>query len=246
MDWFDKIKIAILDIFFPKFCLGCGKEGTYLCKDCQSCLEISENIFCLCKKPKMIPLLESSEILGKCNACRSKNLDGLFFPLSYKHNLVKEIIHQLKYEPFVKDLAKTLTELIIAHFFLLDNKKVWENKILVPIPLERKKLKWRGFNQAEEIAKELANKLGIPLLTECLKKIKITLPQAELSEKERKGNIKGAFLARNTNLIKNKKVLLVDDVYTTGATMEEAAKVLKEAGAKEVWGVVVAREPLID
>jgi len=246
MKWINKIRDTLLEILFPKFCFGCGREGTYLCKDCQSCLEISEDIFCLCEKPKLIKISDSSEIRGKCNACHSKNLDGLFFPLSYQNKLIKELIHQFKYEPFVKELAKPLTELIIAHFFLLGNKKVWENKILIPIPLGKKKLKWRGFNQAEEIAKELSHKLRIPLLTECLKKAKRTISQTELSKEERKENIKGAFLAKNTHLIKNKKILLVDDVYTTGATMEEAAKVLKQAGAKEVWGVVVAREPLID
>ena len=244
MKWSDKIKDRLIEILFPKFCFGCGKEGAYLCHDCQSCLEILENIFCLCKRPKIILLSESSKTLGKCRACQLKNLDGLFFPLSYQNNLVKETIHQLKYEPFVKELAKPLAKLIIAHFFLLDNKKVWGNKILVPIPLERKRLKQRGFNQAEEIARILSSKLNIPLLPDCLKKIKTTSPQVELSQKERIENIKGAFGIEKPNLIQNKKILLVDDIYTTGATMEEAARILKEAGAKEVWGVVVAREPL--
>ena len=237
-----KLKEAFLDILFPRSCFGCGREGSYLCQDCQSCLDISEDVFCLCSIPRRL-VFSSNMNSAKCGRCLSKKLNGLFFPLSYQNNLIKELIRQFKYDPFVKELAKPLAELIIAHLNLID-KEVWKNKILIPVPLHKKRLKQRGFNQAEEIAKELAKKLNISLLVNCLKKVKITSPQAKLSEKEREKNIKGAFLTKNHNLIQGKRILLVDDVYTTGATMEEAAKVLKQAGAKEVWGVVVAREPL--
>ena len=112
---------------------------------------------------------------------------------------------------------------------------------MVPIPLTKKKLKQRGFNQSEEIVKELSESLKIFFLDDCILKIKETSPQIELSGKAREENIKGAFLVKNNEKIKNKKILLVDDVYTTGSTMEEVSKVLKESGAKEVWGLVVAR-----
>jgi ComF family protein len=111
----------------------------------------------------------------------------------------------------------------------------------VPVPLSKKKLRWRGFNQAEEIAKELANFLKIPLISDCLIKTKETKDQVELSEKERKENVKGAFYIKNKEKIAGKNVLLVDDVFTTGATMEEAAKVLNEAGSEKIVGVVVAK-----
>ena len=112
---------------------------------------------------------------------------------------------------------------------------------MVPVPLSKRKLKRRGFNQAEEIAKELSKILRIPLISSCLVKIKETPSQTELSEKERKEKIRRAFLVKEKQGIEDKKILLVDDVYTTGATIEEAAKVLKEAGAKEVFGMVIAR-----
>ena len=107
--------------------------------------------------------------------------------------------------------------------------------------MEKKKLKKRGFNQAEEIAKELSLFLKIPLFNNVLIKIKETLPQIELSDKEREENVSGAFFCQNKKEIGGKKILLVDDVYTTGATMEECARVLKEAQAKEVWGLAIAR-----
>ncbi len=224
-------KDFFLDIIFPKFCLNCSREGDYLCEDCQGLLDIS----------------------GFHQTFSTKRLKDLYFPLSYQNFLVKKIIHQFKYQPFVKELSKTLASLIIEHFQLLDNKPDFfsfpENRsssqeanfILIPIPSTKKRLKWRGFNQAEEIGKELAIFLKISLLNNVLAKIKETPPQVELSDEERKENIEGAFIVRNEELIKNRKILLVDDVYTTGSTMEEAARVLKGAGAKEISGIVVAR-----
>jgi len=231
------MKNYLLDIFFPRFCFGCGKEGTYLCQDCQSCLEVIEDNFCLCENPKRLP--ES----GKCGSCQRKKLDGLFFAVSYQNKIVKKLIQEFKYEPFIKDLAEPLTNLIINHILLLNEENRFrKGDVLIPIPLSKRKLKSRGFNQAEEIAKELSKELKIPVVADCLIKTKENLPQMELSGKERIENIKGVFEIRNKEKIQNKKILLVDDVYTTGATMEECAKILKQAGAKEVWGVVIARE----
>ena len=230
------LKNYFLDMFFPKFCLGCHKEGTYLCEDCFSVLEIIENHYCLCKKPQRLPQS------GKCHACFAKKLNGLYFALSYQGNIVQKIIHQFKYEPYVKELAEPLSSLIIAHFSVSCNPQIEnQNYILVPVPLTQKKERKRGFNQAKEIAKELSGKLNISLENDVLVKIKETSPQVELGEKERIENPRGAFWVRNAEKVRVGKILLVDDVYTTGATMEECAKVLKEAGAKEVWGVAIAR-----
>jgi len=132
--------------------------------------------------------------------------------------------------------------LIIAHFNLLEKPlESWKDFILVPVPLTNKKKRKRGFNQAEGLGEELRKSLGIPLLKNCLLKIKETPPQIELQKEERLKAQKGVFLVKNKGEIKERKLLLVDDVYTTGATMEECAKVLKIAGAKEVWGVAIAR-----
>jgi len=243
----EKIKKFFLDIFFPKLCFNCGREGSYLCEDCQSLLEISRYQYCLCQKPNRLSRG------GKCKKCHSKKLGGLYFALDYQNPLIKKLIQKFKYEPLIKELAETLSLLIITHFQLLDNKPnffspVREGKssnganfILIPIPLNEKRLKWRGFNQAEEIGKELSKFLKVPLVSNCLLRVKNTYPQVELTLEERKENVKGIFICQNQKEIFGKKILLVDDVYTTGATMEEAAWVLKESGAKEVWGIVVAR-----
>jgi len=226
-----KVKNFILDLLYPQFCFNCGREGSYLCEDCQSILGV----------------------LNTHQKHQTQNLKDLYFALPYQNLLIKNLIRKFKYQPFVKELAIPLTSLIITHFQLLDNKPnffypVRDRKssngadyILIPVPLEKKKLKWRGFNQAEEIGKELAKFLKIPLIKDALVKIKETLPQIELSEEERKENIKDAFSIKNGNQILGKKILLVDDIYATGSTLEEYAKVLKKAGVKEIIEIVVAR-----
>ena len=219
----DKIKNFLLDIFFPKFCFSCKKEGSYLCKDCKATLEISEI---------------------QCPKCQSGKLNGLYFALPYKSPLIKELIKKFKYEPFAKEISNTLVSLILDHFLLIEKnpQKDFADFLIIPVPLYKLREKWRGFNQAAEIGKRLSQRLNIPLQENILIKIKKTAPQVNLDKKEREENIKGVFLIKNREFLKERKILLVDDVYTTGSTMEECAKVLKKACAKEIWGVVVARE----
>jgi len=229
------IRDFLLDLLFPKFCFGCQKEGVYLCDDCAAGLEVSEYQYCLCQKP--LRIIRG----GKCQRCSFKKLNGLYFSVSYQNTLVQALIKNFKYKPFIKELAGPLAALVISHFQLLDRRPDFSGFILVPIPLTKKRFRQRGFNQAEELAKELAASLNIRLSTEVLIKIKESLAQAELTNKDREKNIKDVFACKNPVLVQKRKVLLADDVYTTGATMEEAAAVLKEAGASEVWGITVAR-----
>ncbi len=237
-----KIKDFFIELFFPSFCLGCKKEGVLLCQDCKSTLEISEYNYCLCSKPLRLPAGSRS---GKCNRCQDKKLSGLYFALPYKEKfLTKRLIYQFKYEPHLKTLAKDLSGILIAHLVLTKNntEDIWENSMLIPVPMDSKKIKNRGYNQSQELAKELAKTLKIPVISNNLVKIKATLPQVDLKAKERETNVKGAFLVKNAPEIKNKKIFLLDDVYTTGSTMEECANVLRTFGAKSVWGIAIARE----
>jgi len=150
--------------------LNCQREGSFLCEDCQAILDISSSH----------------------QEFQTENLSDLYYPLEYKNPLIKNLIKRFKYEPLVKELAKDLTSLIIAHFQLLDPPPNFGggDYVLLPVPLEKRKLKWRGFNQSEEIGKEISKFLNIPLINDILFKIKETLPQVELSEKEREENIK--------------------------------------------------------
>jgi ComF family protein len=237
-------KKFLLDILFPQFCFGCGKEGCLICQDCLMTIEISEYQYCpFCQKP--VRVFER----GCCQKHRGRALNGLFAATSYQNPLVKKLITNFKYEPYLKSLAKPLAFLIISHFLLSENKlilKEQENSFLIPVPLRVYKKRNRGFNQSEEITKYLSDFFKIPYQFNNLIKIKKTQSQVELKREERERNIRGAFKLKNPQLVRGKRIFLVDDVFTTGATMEEAARVLKTAGAREVWGIVVAREPLSD
>ncbi len=197
-----KTKKLILDILFPKFCFSCKREGSYLCQDCQSLLDIT----------------------GFHRNYQGKNLDDLYFSVNYKNPLVKQLIKNFKQEPFVKELKEPLSYLIISHFQLMDNQPDFSDFSLIPVPLDRKKLKWRGFNQTEELGKELSKFFDIPLISNC---------------RIRKNE---GFYIKDKGIVKNKNILLVDDFFSTGSTMEDCAKVLKEAKARKVIGIVIARE----
>ncbi|MCH7605018.1 ComF family protein [Patescibacteria group bacterium] len=221
----------VLDSVFPKICVSCRKEGSHLCEDCFSLVSLTNAVS---------PLTHSSL------------LSGLFAATSYQDVLIQKIIHNYKYPPFLRDLSLPLASFILAHLALLDKPHGFNNPqgrsqsgsagyILIPIPLHKKRLRWRGFNQAEKIAKQLSNILMMPLYSNILVKTKHTAPQTGLSEEERETSVEGTFAVQKPDLVTNKKILLVDDVYTTGSTMEEATKMLKRAGAIQVFGVVVAR-----
>ena len=237
--WKNNIKKAkefVLDILFPKFCINCGKEGSYLCQDCASLIDITERQYCpFCNPPKIVSDGRT------CSSCRkTKKLNGLYSATSYNNQIIKKLVYQFKYS-YIKEISNPLSKLIISHFDNLNKTRDILDHVLIPIPLHKKRLKKRGFNQSEEIAKELSKSLGIPVYNNVLIKIKQTRDQTKLKREEREKNVKGAFVCENRKLIHNKKILLVDDIFTTGATMEQGAIALKSAGAKEVWGVVVAR-----
>ena len=249
----EKSKKFILDLLFPKFCLGCKKESTYLCDDCRALLDISEYNYCLCDRPSRLPFQTKT---GKCNKCSDKKLSGLYFALPYKdqpslklrpgkeNSLTKKLIWHFKYDPYLKDLAETLASILTEHFVLAINntEEIWQNSILMPVPIHSKKLRERGYNQSEELAKELSKVLNVPIVSNVLVKIKNTEPQMKLSKSEREKNLEGVFAIKNPEKIRDKKVFLVDDVYTTGSTMAECAKTLKKSGVKTVWGISLARE----
>ena len=174
------------------------------------------------------------DCLGKINRPNTPRLNGIHIAADYQDLVLKKALWMLKYRG-VKQLAKPLAKLI--------RERVWkkletENWLVVPVPLSKNKLRRRGYNQAELIARELSANVRADIL---FKKFH-TKSQVEVKDKEeRLANIVGSFEIKNHQTIMGKKIILIDDVLTTGATMSEAKKVLKKAGAKKVAGVVVAR-----
>ncbi|MBI4842921.1 MAG: ComF family protein [Nitrospirae bacterium] len=123
-------------------------------------------------------------------------------------------------------------------------KELPEADMAVPVPLYTKRLKERGFNQSALLGKHIANRAGVPLMLNVLVRSRNTLPQVGLSAKERRKNIMNAFDVVSHESVKGKKVMLIDDVFTTGATVNECSKVLKKAGAEEVFVVTLTHGKL--
>lgn len=240
-------KDYLLELLFPIKCAVCEKEtgnkkkNKLVCTDCLKKISPSLDFYC--------SLCEAKTIDGKlCFSCRiiisntEKNfyLDQLIYPFSYKNPAIQKVIKAFKYR-FIKDLDRPLGRLIISYLDKIKGKIDLKDTVIIPVPLHKRKFNQRGYNQSELIAAEISRYLNIGVINDCLFKIKLTKDQAKLEENKRFGNLKGAFLCAKPWLAAGRKIILLDDVYTTGATMAEAAKVLKEAGAKEVVGLVIAR-----
>ncbi|MBI4359053.1 MAG: ComF family protein [Candidatus Nealsonbacteria bacterium] len=219
-----RIKSFLADLCFPQFCFGCRKEGSYLCPDCLAVIDVLSSFFCLCPEPRRL------ERPGKCSACQKSSLDGLYFAAAFRQPLVKRLIRQYQSPPYVKELGKNLADLIISHFALAEKQKELGGSLLVPVPIDRAAWRTHGFNPAQEIAQNLARAWRLPCLIDALM----------LNEDGSNG-----FTSQKQSLVDRKKIFLVDGLYVTGQIMEKGARALKEAGAKEVWGIAVARGQVI-
>ena len=231
----------LLDFLFPKQCFGCGRHGSYICADCLNKIKTNSNRICpVCAKPA---------IGGKAHFfCQKKqSLDGLTYVFQYNW-LAKKIIKKIKYR-FIFSAVEELSEIFLSSLGE-DEVFTWvcrKKPILVPVPLHPIRKRWRGFNQSELLGKIIARRLGIKSCPFLLKRIRNTIPQTGLKRKNRLKNIRGAFEINKqfSNLTTHQKLkqlnfILFDDVWTTGGTMRECAKVLKRNGAKFVWGLTIA------
>lgn len=212
---------------WPQTCVLCGAEsglGT-LCAPCGADLPwLPRNRCSVCALP-----LAGGEQCGACIA-RPPRFDRVDAPFAYRYP-VAGLIHALKYGGRLA-LARTLGE-------ALAQAVPRDADAIVPMPLARDRLKQRGFNQALEIARVVAARTGIPLLRQAVRKVRDTPPQAALPWKERARNVRRAFACDSD--LSGQRIAVVDDVLTTGATLDELARVVRQAGAVSVAGWVVAR-----
>jgi ComF family protein len=173
-----------------------------------------------------------------CPGCvsRTANIDGIRSPLKF-NGLAREAIHQFKYKN-LRSLSRPLAALL-NHYW---QQEPVSAQVLVPVPLHPLRLRERGYNQSLLLAAELGKLLHLPVNSGSLVRTRYVLPQARTSSaEERRRNVKQAFACRNASL-SGSRVLLIDDVATSGATLEACAVALKSAGAESVWGLVLARE----
>lgn len=207
---------SLLNLIYPPKCGICGKlNKSFLCNKCYKILENDAN-FNIEKK------------------------------LSYEHiylfkyeGLIRRLIIEYKFKD-KSYLYKTIVN------FLLKNKKMFEiiksYDTIIPVPISKKRKKTRGYNQTYLIAKDIANSVGIKLEDRVLFKIKDIIEQSKLNKEDRLENIKGVYEIRNAKRIINKKILLFDDIYTTGSTVNECCRILKKANPDKIGVLTVAKD----
>lgn len=228
---------TLLDLFFPKTCPGCGKIASsheLFCPDCNKALAFI--------RPPLCPICGTPLKSGQSHVCGPCLKEPPFFKAGrscaiYDGPLRNAIAH-FKYQG-ITALAKPLSMIMINTLSSFIKKASVD--LILPIPLHIKRLRQRGFNQALLLANELGKKFELPTGRSVLKKVKETLPQVGLSRAERRKNVRGSFRVISPEDMKDKSILLVDDVFTTGTTVNECSKVLIKAGAKDVFVVTLAR-----
>lgn len=250
--------MSFLDILFPKRCVQCKKFGSYICPDCFSFIVFIENTNCtVCQRPAIGGITHPK--------CQTKyELDGVFSSLIYT-GVVKKLVYVFKYKPHLTAIRNTLIDLfyegIIQKEFFMQN--ISEHTVFIPVPLHKSKLRKRGYNQAMLLAKGAGKKFEVPVV-DLLERVKNTKTQVGLSQIERRSNIRDAFVIKKEFIYSSlseqseskggrdiclrqaqtktlfNQAFLVDDVVTSGATLREAARVLKKAGVEKVWGITLA------
>jgi len=225
------LKKAALDLLFPRWCIGCGREGDYICDSCRQMLSVISPPICpRCGRPQ-----SEGELCPGCVDWQA-GIDGIRSPFLFD-GLIRQAVHELKYRN-LRALASPLAELMYDYLI----KNPLPGEVLVPVPLHRKRYRERGYNQSALLALELGKLTGLPVIENCLVRQSYVLPQARAaSVGERHENVAGAFACRDGRL-RGKGVILVDDVSTSGATLDACAGVLKSAGAAEIRGLTLALE----
>ena len=222
-----KIQEKISNLLYPPICGICekiNKDG--LCPKCN--LEL--------KKQAEVNILQKEEI--EENIKKEKYFEELMYIFKYEGQ-VRKLILDYKFNE-KSYLYKTFVN------FLLKNEKIFENikkyDKIIPVPISKKRYKERGYNQSLLIAEEIPNKTNLELVNNCLIKTKNIIEQSKLNKEDRQQNIQGVYSLQNERLITNKKILLVDDIYTTGSTVNECCKILQQANPKKIGVLVLAKD----
>lgn len=228
----------LLDLVFPKRCVGCGAIGQYICPRCTAAIKpigASSTICPVCEKPAIDGATHPR--------CQSRSdLDGLTSFFHYQ-GVMRQAIKALKYR-YVSDLVSVWENIIPRSAYRQLDYLLHEYNfgfVLVPVPLSNSRKRWRGFNQSELLGKLVADNLKVGLKTKILTRVRQALPQVEMKDREERLKNMSRTFSASPQVRPYPYVFLFDDVFTTGATLRSAAKVLKRAGARIVWGVTMAR-----
>jgi ComF family protein len=226
--WLTAAGRALLDLFYPPRCPGCGRVGVIFCEACQARIEPTPAPACLrCGHP--------AEVESLCPTCRAapSHLDRIASSAVFAHPL-RDAIHSFKYNNG-RDLARPFGARMAAYW----QQHGFAADLIVPVPLHTGRLAERGYNQAALLTRVLSQEVGVPTDEAVLVRRKATLQQALLKAVERRVNVQDAFICRRA--IVGQRIALVDDVATTGATLEACAAALRAGGAISVWAFTLAR-----
>ncbi|VGO15932.1 hypothetical protein PDESU_04521 [Pontiella desulfatans] len=233
MKWF-------LDMVYPRNCIGCGVPSPetfrFICWDCWTDAAKVEPPFCkLCGDP-VAGAVDHGFTCYSCTAAKP-SFDAARSATRYD-GVVGEALRQLKYDKalwLAPDLAAVLRNCLLAEY---PGRRF---DLVVPVPLYHVRRRGRGYNQSAVLAKELGRRIGCPSMPGMLRRIQPTTTQTNLTAPQRLSNVKNAFESRRQKWLAGRRVLLVDDVMTTGATVDACAKALKQGGASSVHVLTVAR-----
>jgi ComF family protein len=225
--WFQ----AAVDFLVPPRCVACGRRGSLVCAACQASIRASGPLVCpRCARPSL-----EGRICPNCRG-RSWAVRGIVAAHAYE-GVVRAAILALKYQRQTR-VSQYLGGLILGPIRL----RPLDVDLVVPVPLSRPRLRQRGFNQSELLARPVAAFLNRPLAIDALVRTRDTQQQTRLRAAERRRNVDGAFAVPKAGLVDGLGILLVDDVCTTGATLDSCGAALQEAGAGRIWALVLARE----
>ena len=231
-----KIQEKIINLIYPQTCGICGKiNNKTICSKCNIQLKKQEKMGILTK-----------EKLEENSLEMEKHFEELMYIFKYEGQ-IRELILDYKFNE-KSYMYKTFVN------FLLKNKKIFENikkyDKIIPVPISKKRYKERGYNQSLLIAKEISmqilyetnNNIKLELVNNCLIKTKNIIEQSKLNKEDRQHNIQGVYTLKNGSILTNKSILLIDDIYTTGSTVNECSRVLQQAKPNKIGVLVLAKD----
>ena len=231
---------TLLDLIYPRACVGCGRArpqtSSHLCWDCRADIHFIQPPYCaICGNP--VPGHIDHDYV--CSLCTTERPHYDCARASARHEgPLRKMLMAFKYESalwLAGDIVDLLEATVHTHFPVEDIDAV------ACVPLHGARKRSRGYNQAEILGRSIARRIGKPVLSRCVKRIRPTESQTHLTARQRTDNVKGAFATRWAHWIDTRRILLVDDVMTTGATASECALALKQGGARSVNVLTVVR-----
>lgn len=222
----------LLNIIFPPLCINCRQPGSYLCKNCHAQID--------------------NHPIQKCSECNKQSISGKTHPRCQKplgidgiwaifknQTPIKQLIYQQKYR-FSTTINQTLIQLIYTRLPNFINS----NSVIIPMPISKSRHRWRGFNQTTQLAKSISKRYNSHYQDNIIFRSNFSQPQAKIEKRiQRLKNptLKFKINPNEKHQIKNRQVIIVDDIATTGTTLKKAAQILKRNKARSVWGLVIAR-----